>query len=197
MAITSIKTGSSFTNLTKYDSFLGPNSAYIPPAFESIATATGTGSAGSLTFSYIPSTYKHLQIRACYRNTTGGGGVAMEYNSDTGSNYTNHYLLGTGTAAQAYGYDTTFVPNTYLWGIGIGTSTTNPTVQIVDILDYTSTNKNKTIRVLSGLDNNGTGNIVLSSSVWLNSTTAISTIKLTPDYAFATNSTFALYGIKG
>jgi hypothetical protein len=197
MAITSIKTGSSFTNLVKYNDFLAGNTAFFPSSYESIASATGTGSSATITFSSIPSTYKHLQIRASYRNTTSGGGVAMEYNSDTGSNYTNHYLLGTGTAAQAYGFDTSFTPYTYLWGIGIGTSTTNPTVQIVDILDYTSTNKNKTIRALSGLDNNGTGNIVLSSSVWLNSTTAISTIKLTADYAFDTSSTFALYGIKG
>jgi len=63
MAITSIKTGSSFTNLVKYNDFLGPNSAYIPTSYESIASATGTGSSNTITLSSIPSTYKHLQLR--------------------------------------------------------------------------------------------------------------------------------------
>ena len=34
----------------------------VASSFESIATATGTGSSGVITFSSIPSTYKHLQI---------------------------------------------------------------------------------------------------------------------------------------
>ena len=56
-------------------------------SFESIATATGTGSSGTITFSSIPSTFKHLQIRGISRNSANSIGALMQYNSDTGSNY--------------------------------------------------------------------------------------------------------------
>ena len=89
MAVTSVKTGSSFTNLTKYNDFLGPNSAYIPTSFDSIASATGTGSSGTITFSSIPQTYKHLQIRGIGRLdvVTGGVSTRIRLNGDTTSNY--------------------------------------------------------------------------------------------------------------
>jgi hypothetical protein len=38
-------------------------------AYESIATVTATGTESTITFSSIPSTYQHLQIRALSRDT--------------------------------------------------------------------------------------------------------------------------------
>jgi hypothetical protein len=68
----------------------------------------------------------------------------------------------------------------------------------MDILDYTSANKNKTVRMLSGVDNNGTGSILFTSILWMNSTDAISSIRFTVNTGnFAEFSKFALYGIKG
>ena len=72
-------------------------------------------------------------------------------------------------------------------------------VGIVDILDYTNTNKNKVFRSINGDDLNGEGFASLTSGVW-NSTSAITSITFgsvdggtnMPQY-----STFALYGIKG
>ena len=67
---------------------------------------------------------------------------------------------------------------------------------VIDILDYTNTNKNKVVRMFIADDMNGSGNIQFGSGVWLN-TAAISTIGLTTDYSdFLANSSFALYGIK-
>ncbi len=55
----------------------------VPPvtsSYESIATSTATGS--SITFSSIPSTYKHLQVRALgvFSGTVGAG--FMYFNGD-------------------------------------------------------------------------------------------------------------------
>lgn len=76
-------------------------------------------------------------------------------------------------------------------------SSTNPSAVVVDILDYANTNKNKTIRVLAGVDNNGSGEVALNSGLWP-STSALNTIKiLTTSGNLNQYSSFALYGIKG
>ena len=60
-------------------------------AFESIASATGTGSSDSITFTSIPGTYQHLQISGISRSTNASVGLAnltIRFNSDTtNSNY--------------------------------------------------------------------------------------------------------------
>ena len=68
---------------------------------------------------------------------------------------------------------------------------------VIDINDYTSTAKYKTVKTLGGFDANGSGAYAFMSTLW-QSATAISTITLTTDGGnFAQYSQFALYGIRG
>jgi hypothetical protein len=168
--------------------------------FESIATANGTGSSAVIDFTSIPATYQHLQLRGIVKSTTAGSsftGVNLTFNSDTSSSYTRHILYGTGASALAFG-GTAGVA----WSIGgndVPTAgyTSIFGAHIVDILDYADTNKNKTVRALTGADVNGAGEILLSSTVFLK-TNAISSIQLNcASGNFATGTTFALYGIRG
>ena len=65
----------------------------------------------------------------------------------------------------------------------------------MDILDYTNTNKNKTIRAIAGFDANGSGTAGLWSSVYLD-TSAITSIAVgTANSNFAAGSRLDLYGI--
>ena len=200
MAITSIKTGSSFTNLVKYNDFLGPNSAYIPSSYESIASYTATGSETSITFNSFPSTYASLQIRCLTEDNTSASNTAypafLQFNNDSGSNYNYHYLLGNGSAASAVGSGTTTDP--WIYGADSISTTSNIFgVVIIDILDYASNTKNKTSRYISGLDRNGSGFVALGSTLWRN-TNAITRIDLVANFnGFAANSVYSLYGIKG
>lgn len=172
-------------------------------SYESIATATGTGSSATITFSSIPSTFKHLQIRGIARGTANGGTTPLTYyincNSDTGSNYAYHRLQGDGATASALGQAT----QTKIY-MGVyadsGYSANIMGTMVVDILDYGSTSKYKTFRAISGVDDNSgtTGSqISLRSGLWM-STSAISTIAITNNGGdnFSTSTTFALYGIK-
>jgi len=196
MAITSIKTGSSFTNLVKYNDFLGPNPAYEPSQFYSIASAAGTGSSATITLSSIPSIYKHLQIRIFETAAVGAGAstLSLRVNSDTGSNYARHQLVGDGSTTSATG---TASATSIILSTISPDSPNRGVVSIIDIHDYASTTKNKTIRTFSGCDRNGVGQIFLGSGVWL-STTAIDSITIfLSSTSLATSSTFALYGIKG
>lgn len=167
--------------------------------FESIATVTLSGTQATIDFNSIPSTYKHLQIRGISRssNASNYADVRLRFNSDTGSNYSFHYLYGDGAGVGAVGSAT----QTFIFGAETAANSSASGifgVSVIDILDYASTNKNKTIRSLNGLDRNGSGYVYMHSGAWYNSSTAISSISLSLDAgSFAQYSHFALYGIKG
>lgn len=201
MAITSIKTGSSFTNLVKYNDFLGPNSAYIPSSYESIATVTPSGGPQTITFSSIPSTYQHLQIRMNWKpnnSGTGTSGFYLRVNGATGNNATAHQLAGNGSTTNVFGYSSTDIGDLLMLSTptGVGTGASNIfSASIIDVHNYISTTQNKTFRHIGGYDANGSGSISLNSGVWL-STSAITQIEIKKGEGFADGSTFALYGIK-
>jgi hypothetical protein len=162
-------------------------------SFESIATVTvGSGGSSTVTFSSIPSTYKHLQIRSLNLCSVGADDIRIRFNSDSGSNYRHHYLYGSGSSAVAGGAAATYA------AIGLTSlSTTSPTAFVTDILDYTSTSKNKTTRSLCGTDNNGSGYVLLYSGLWFATPAAITQIDISPNSGtFNQYSSFALYGIK-
>ena len=180
--------------------------AGVTPAtnsYESIATVTvGGGGSSSISFTSIPSTFKHLQIRAITKSTNTDAdsqGLLANFNSDSGSNYSYHRLTGNGSAASA-GAGTS---QTAITVGGILRSSANASMFstfVMDILDYQNTSKNKTTRQLLGWDTNNTttGSAGLWSGAWY-STSAINQIVFTiaSSEQFATNTHFALYGIKG
>jgi hypothetical protein len=165
-------------------------------SYESIATAVGTGSSDSITFSSIPSSYKHLQIRY-FAKCNSATGAYLRFNSDSGNNYAWHYLDGQGSVASAAGYAPQPAVGISPPESGIGSSQFS--VGIIDIIDYASTTKNKTTRTFTGIDVNGVGgDIALNSGLWRN-TAAITTILFTTLAGgnFTSDSVFSLYGIKG
>jgi len=161
--------------------------------YESISTTTVSTPVSSITFSSIPSTYTHLQIRLLAATSVADRFFKIQFNSDTATNYSWHYLQGDGATATAT------AGATVAYGInGTGpNSTTYFGAVVTDVLDYANTNKYKTIRSLSGADMNGAGGYVqLFSSNW-RSTSAITSITLSPSSGnFNQYSSFALYGIK-
>jgi hypothetical protein len=164
------------------------------------SVTVGSGGAASIAFTSIPSTYTHLQVRGIARSLEANTGVDVQYlrfNSDTGSNYAWHQLVGNGSSASAAaGTSTSFARGGY---IALNSEPANVFgAVIIDILDYKNTNKNKTVRILSGTEyNNTNGGISFNSGLWQN-TNAITSIRLQPSAAnFAQYSQFVLYGIKG
>lgn len=190
------------TNSTATGPASAASSAFTPEmhaSYFAISTVTvPSAPAANVTFSSIPSTYKHLQIRMvgrCNRAVELSDAVLMRFNSDTASNYSYHGLYGDGSAAASYGAATqTFAtimncPATAAGG-GYG-------VAVCDILDYANANKNKTVKSLTGFDRNGGGEVHLLSSNWRN-TNAITSISLTPaNGSWIQYTSVTLYGIKG
>lgn len=176
-------------------------------AYDSLATVTvPSGGASYIEFAGIPTGYKHLQIRAITRATSSAGGSTVAYgasgqmtfNGDTAANYAAHYIEGNGSVASANN-----IPNyNYILVSDLGgpwaTSTSGMfSGTVIDILDYASTTKNKTIRVIGGQDRNGYGRSLFQSGLWFKTPEAITSIKIGTDgTAYAEYSQFALYGIK-
>ena len=176
--------------------------AVAPSSYESIATVTvGSGGAADITFSSIPSTYTHLQIRGIGRSLYNGAVnesqfMYMQFNSDTATNYAAHRLQGSGSSAVSTASinRTDTIPG---WTSTLNSASNVFYASVIDILDYINTNKFKTVRSLTGGDENGSGSIVYYSNLW-RSTSAITTIKLFAEASnFAQYTQFALYGIKG
>ena len=168
--------------------------------YQSIQTVNASaGGSAYLEFTSIPSTYTHLQIRGIARNSTSGVGTQVGYitfNSDSGANYSLHRLQGDGASATASGTASTAYITTAT-EVQSGDTANVFGAFVVDILDYASANKNKTVRSLDGVDANGSGIIALRSGAWYNSSSAISTIRITASSNnFLQYSSFALYGIK-
>jgi len=183
---------------------LAGNAAYDPAATWLIQRVNGTGSSGSITFSSIPQTYQHLQVRIISRDTTatnadiplnlrlGNGSI------DTGANYARHYLEGNGTSVSASGVASASTIQMIRASAGGGSTANIHGVSIIDIHDYTSTTKNKTVRSFNGVDfNNANGALGLTSGLWM-STSAVNTLRVyLSTGSFTTSTSIALYGYKG
>ena len=162
-------------------------------SYENIATVTvGSGGSSTITFSSIPSTYKHLQIRGMNLASASTADIRIRFNSDTSSNYKYHFLYGDGSSAAAGNYSATYI--TFSLG---SMATDKPSISVTDILDYTSTSKNKTVRSLMGTDGNGSGYTVLYSGLWYATPAAITQIDISPNSGtFNQYTQYAVYGIK-
>ena len=191
MAVSRIKTSSIVQGFPKSRSLFAGNDPFSPSSFESIATVTLGANASVINITSIPSSYKSLQIRVLGSITGGYLGYMYAQFNGAATNYYAHALRGDGTNEAA----TSFSPTELALGAVDGRSATSLTGIIADIHDYSSTTKNKTLRSISGADNNGSGSIYLWSGLWA-STDAITSIRIFGN-TYTSGTTFALYGIKG
>lgn len=209
ITVSGLTTGTAYTFKVKANNPIGSSgesaasnsvTPEVPGVYESIASVTGTGSSATISFTSIPSTYKHLQIR--YNARCASGAITDHYirlNGDTGSNYTRHWLFALDSGGPYTSSATSTTPPSmgYIQGYD-----TNPTTGgIVDIHDYQSTSKNKTIRYITGgaeQQTSSQGALTVGSALWMNNTTAVNQIDLVlASSNWSTSSTFSLYGIKG
>ena len=154
-----------------------------------IATTTSSGS-GNITFSSIPNTYTDLVLIIANQTlSSAGDAVRMQYNGDTGSNYSNTNLTGNGSSAISYRESN--VSSIRVSGIAVGVSTSTPATTIIQIQNYSNTTTYKTD--ISRFSDAGTevGAVV---GLW-RSTAAINSITLSSAY-MTSGVVYSLYGIK-
>jgi hypothetical protein len=174
-------------------------------SYESIATLTAAGGETSLTFSSIPATYQHLQIRGIGRLSGTSEGYGYSYIHFNGGPQATHNLRVHGTSVGAGGATSAYyeIPNAMAPS---NAPTGTYGALIIDIHDYASTTKLKTARGFSGYNTNGAAltyyhGVGLSSALATGlGTSALTSVAITSGpfgETFVAGSTYALYGIKG
>jgi hypothetical protein len=179
----------------------GAGAAALPSDYDWLETTTLGSDTSSVTFSNLNnySAYKHLQIRTVTRGASGyGGTMYLRFNGDTASNYARHFIAGFGNTVSVGGNaNAAFIALPATTADGADPDSNVFGASVIDILDFSLTTKNKTIRGFGGVRrSDSAGAIELRSGVWMN-TAAITSLTISPSSGnFKANSRFSLYGIK-
>ena len=169
-------------------------------SYESIASFTATQNTTTISFTSIPATYKHLEVRYVARRTGGAGSfsdLALRMNSVSSNSYDYQYIYaengGTPSHYGQFGVDRLTA--------GMVTAPSSPANYFAAgytiIPEYASTNREKTIQFFCGQqtqtsDKNAT---YLGVSNY-RSTSAVNRLDFYTGGDFIAGTTFSLYGIK-
>lgn len=156
------------------------------PQYHSLATITLGSSASTVTFGSIPAGYRDLRLVA---NVSGTGAILdsdyVKFNTST-ADFTTVQMYGngsttgsnTGTSGRVSNYENT-IGRMYLW--------------VLDIMDYSQTDKHKTYLSRFNADDAGVGAF---AGRWAQ-TAALTAIQVYPATgSYAAGSTFTLFGVK-
>lgn len=156
-----------------------PTSTYTPLANITLGT-----SAASVTFSSISGSYRHLVLVVNGKCLTGNTDMYIRFNSDTGTNYPGVRMAGNGSSTSSDTANTT--------AMRAGFISNSDTTQILNVMDYSATDKHKTVLIRS---NQISSSLSAEAGRWANNAAITSLTVLTGGYNFDTGTTMSLYGI--
>jgi hypothetical protein len=158
------------------------------PTYTSLANITLGSSASSVTFSSIPATYRDLVLIHTGTSTnTSVNSLQIRVNGDSGSNYFGVVMASdNGTIGSASFTDSGFIAGYTL--------NTGPSGNIAQIMDYSATDKHKTMITRN---NTMPDSRVRSIAMRWANTAAITSLlcRIDSGASFNSGTTLALYGI--
>jgi hypothetical protein len=156
------------------------------PTYTPLANITLSTSTSSVAFSSISQIYRDLVLVISAKEGSTSTNAYITLNSDSGTNYVAVYALGNGSTASSEGRSGTSYRLD--WN---GSITTSSNAMIVNIMEYSTTNKQKAM--ITRVNNASTG-VEMSVGKWAN-TSAVTRIDITADHSLVAGTTMALYGI--
>ena len=158
------------------------------PTYTPIQTQTLGSSASSVTFNSIPQTYTDLILVTQTKQVSASTYSGINFNADTGSNYSTTGLYGTGSSAIS-----DKAPNrTAIYPfLDFSESTSDFLISTTHIMNYANTTTYKTVLMRANNASQGTEAAV---GLWRN-TSAITSVQFVSTGTFTAGSTFTLYGI--
>lgn len=152
-----------------------------------LANITLGSAQTSVTFSSISGSYRDLIIVASFTIPNGSSAPTIRINNDSGANYSWNigYSNGTTVTRQTNSSDRFYVN-------AIDLLATSRAIMTVNIMDYSQTNKHKTLICRSDSHNSETS---MLGGRWNSSAAITSVILSTSLNQFGAGSTFALYGV--
>ena len=168
-------------------------------SFDLLETTVLTGNATTITFSNLNnySDYKHLQIRGTGR-TDDGSVLYVRMNGDTSTVYSYHGLQGNGTSVSSSATSSANIMIALFPLANAGNTTNIFSGFVIDILDFSNTNKNTTMRSFGGNSQAVGFNtaLALRSGLW-NNTAAVTSLTFTNSGGnFVSGTRLSLYGVK-
>lgn len=154
------------------------------PTYDLLASSVLSSTATAITFSSITQDFRDLVLVVQALGSGGVVGVHLRLNSDSGANYPLVDMVGNGSTASSSGGLTTLIS-------GATANTTNRSLSIYQIMDYSATDKHKTVLVRNNRADDRTAAV---AARWRD-TSAVTTVLVTTGGTYAAGSTFHLYGI--
>jgi hypothetical protein len=151
--------------------------------YTQINTITLAASASSVTFNSIPQNFRDL-ILVWSGTASANTGLGVIFNSDGGSNYFRVLMIGTGSSTVSASQTDN----------GFGETGTTQSSNTFNIMDYSATDKHKTVFVRVDATSNF---VAANAGRWANNS-PITSVTLDPasTNTFSAASTFTLYGIE-
>lgn len=165
----------------------------MPATYEPIASTTLGSDTATVTFSGISGSFTDLILVWCGQHaSTVSASMGIRLNSDTGSNYSDTLLYGTGSTAASNRRSSA----SYQYvGEMAGTTAGYPTLILIHLMSYANTSINKTV-----LSAAADPSAIVTRGVGLWRSTAAITSITASIYGGGTNlksgSTLSLYGVK-
>jgi len=151
------------------------------PTYTPLATVTLGSATASVVFSSIPATYRDIII-IFDGGTTISDGVGARFNADTGNNYSAIRMTGSSAGAISDSFS----------GISRIIQTAGDVDMFVSqVMDYSATDKHKTVLTRSSISTNVTG----IAARWANTAAITSITVFSPGSTMTTGSTISLYGV--
>lgn len=157
----------------------------------------GNNTSTSLTFSNIPTTYTHLQIRGNGQGQYGGstyGAVGLRVNGDTNNNYDRRAYVGNTPSSF------TIQSNSWMQvGVSqlIGSAEDNVSIMIIDLFNYRNTTFKRLAKGWGGIATPTGTEVSLGSGHWTGSVAITDVTLFQPNGNWEADASFSLYGIKG
>ena len=160
----------------------------MPSTYAPIATQTLGSATASLTFSTIASTYTDLVLVSIGTNSALND-IKLRFNSDTGNNYSETLLLGSGSSAiTGRGSNISGLVHNYT-DSAIASATTS-------ILNYSNSTTYKTTLTRWNATSSSDPYTAAYVGLWRNTAAITSITVFVASGTMSIGSTFTLYGIK-
>lgn len=155
------------------------------PAIVPLANVTLGADASSVTFSNISQSYRDLILVSVNNPLNFNSQPGVRFNGDSANNYTNVIAAGDGASATSGAFGSSYA---YLSNFS-----SNRASSVMHILDYSVTDKHKTVIASTAQMNTF---VTMIAARWAN-TAAITSVTLmrSSSDSFLTGSSFALYGV--
>jgi hypothetical protein len=158
------------------------------PTYTALATTTLSGTDSAITFASIPSSFRDL-VLVVEAKISGSAGLRLRLNNDSGSNYNQVVMRNNGGSplSTSYSGETAFYPS------DVGLSVDVPFNYICHIMDYSATDKHKSLLIRT---NTNAATVEAHALRWA-STTAVNEVNVfLSSQNYQAGSTFSLYGIE-